>query len=363
MVRPALRHPKPQDAPIAAERLSVLIHEMANLLDGSLRCLELARRQVIAGAASGLASRPSGVAVDRIAASDDRGGTHDCAIPIVLSASAFSNPSVAPNQSKGDVERRLDVVHAGMSHMVSLLREMSGYSSDARSLLDDDDSQRGIAAGGGGGVGRGLSRGVPTLTEAVRHAADVLEPVAADDGIRVSICLPPVFESLAARGMFGVVASAIRNSIEAIQQGRLRNGSHGTSGTSRLNMAGAEDQSAGVAAIGSIDIVGGTMDHDTRAWLEITDDGIGPATTLEGDTERFFELGYTTKTGSSGIGLAVARDTVTRLGGVITLRPRDAKATLDAAQANEPIVCRGAVLRIEWPISKGCSSERAGGGP
>jgi hypothetical protein len=55
-LRPAARptggNPDPADAPFALERMSRLGHDLNNLLDGSMRCLSLARR-ALCGDASG----------------------------------------------------------------------------------------------------------------------------------------------------------------------------------------------------------------------------------------------------------------------------------------------------------------------
>lgn len=281
--------------------MTALVHELANLLDGTLRTLELARRQAHASAETSPSER---------------------AVPGQVPG------SVLP---RGDIGRRLDVVHTGMSHMVSLLREMSGFSSDARSLLAEPDPIPTSDTDDEHPAGRGLSRGVPTLAEAVNHAAEVLEPVAADLNIRIHVDLPTSFQRLAARGLFGVVAGAIRNAIESIEQARLSDGP----------APGSADAASGpISAGGAIQINGGMTDDQAGVWIEIADDGIGFPAASGLDPARCFEIGYTTKPGSSGIGLAVARDTVRRLGGTIALGPRDPGTPGR----------RGAVLRVEWPI-------------
>jgi len=255
------------------------------------------------------------------------------------------------------MERRLDVVHAGMSHMVSLLRELSGYAPDARSLLEPDSLSLDPRVIGQLGAGIGLSRGVPSLTEAVRHAAEVLEPVAADAAIQLSLSLPQTFDSLPARGMFSIVATALRNSIEAIRQRRASDApSNGQGADSSNGSITSPDR----ARFGTIDITGGILQQPTRAWIEVTDDGVGLSLRPGDHPDRFFDLGFTTKPNSSGIGLAVARDTVRRLGGSISLMQRT--CTLDTPRPPSQIhpEARGAVLRIEWPVSIPGSDQKGG---
>jgi signal transduction histidine kinase len=79
---------------------------------------------------------------------------------------------------------------------------------------------------------------------------------------------------------------------------------------------------------------------DGRTWYEITvtDDGIGPPSVSE--LSRVFDMGFTTKPGASGIGLAVARSVVQSMGGSVELLPAD---------TGQRAGRQGAVLRVRFP--------------
>lgn len=259
VVRPAGARVEACDAPHAANRLTTLAHELANLLDGSLRCLSKARRS---------AQEPSG------------------------------SPPV-------DICGRLDTIHAALVQMSDLIRAFSAG-------LDGGV----IGSCTGGQTRLFLDAGCASLSDAVGHAAEVMRPLAEDRGITLDVELDPRLDGVAACSMYRVVADAIRNSVEAIARVRGK--------------AGGAIQITGVLAESA---AGGSV------VLEIIDDGIGPGLPPE-DGEAYFDFGFTTKPGGSGIGLAIAKEVVAELGGSIGLRAR--RSVSEKGRT-------GAVLRIEFP--------------
>jgi signal transduction histidine kinase len=167
-----------------------------------------------------------------------------------------------------------------------------------------------------------LSRARPvTLGEAILHAVDVVAPLAQRHQVAVSTKLCDLGTASPAGGLYTVVLNGLMNAIEAI-------GRRGGQGWVCVELN--EIQAPGNIAYGK----------DSRDWFElsITDDGIGPPGIS--DLSRVFDMGFTTKTGASGIGLAVARSVVQGMGGSIEL--------LNAAEKEHP-TRRGAILRVRFP--------------
>ncbi len=269
--------PDGADAPFAAARLSALTHELANLLDGSMRCLGLAQRS--------------------LGASPERG------------AAAAASPELA---------RRLDTVHAALTQMAELVRSaMAGVGPDAR-------------------LGRrpGLVDAW-SLDDALRHAAEVMTPIAHDAGITISLDIDPGAGSTRCGAIYAPVAAAVRNAVESIQ--RTGRGRGHISITARVAPSEADRPTPTII-------------------IEIADDGAGPPPLPAGEEGRVFDLGFTTKSArgprrratdpAAGIGLAMVRDVVASLGGSVRLQARPEG---------------GAVLRMSYPMKAGCTKKKPGG--
>jgi signal transduction histidine kinase len=151
-----------------------------------------------------------------------------------------------------------------------------------------------------------------TLGEAVQHAADVLAPLAARHQAAVRVYLAPAHGAMPAGALYTVILNALQNAVESIAR---RGGPGSVEVTLRPEPAAA------------------TYGRDARDWfcLEITDDGAGPPA----DPARCFDLGFSTKPGGSGVGLAVARNVVRGMGGSIEIVPAPGG--------------RGATLRVRFP--------------
>lgn len=242
---PVVVHSTPHDPAKASEetirRAQVLIHELANLVDGSLRLIDLARQS------------------------------------IVEAQQHHADPAHAL--------RHLEGAHAAMSHIAALVR--SAYLPARRD------------------AGIGADPPPPSsLASAITSAVDVLAARARSRGIEINLELDATTRAVPADEVYAVVSNAVRNSIEAIGQ----NG--------RIDVCARID--------------------DGHVLLEVLDNGVGPPA----DPPRAFELGYSTKPGSSGIGLALAGEVITELRGIIELLPRS------LSNPERP----GAILRARYPI-------------
>lgn len=245
--RAAVIHAAPADASRASDeavrRAQTLIHELAGLIDGSLRLIDLARHAI---------------------------------------ASPETNDA-----EPTDALRHLESAHAAMSHIAALVR--SAYRPSPR------DIHAGVLA----------AHNTPiSLASAINSAADALLPRARSHGIQIILDADATTRGVPADEIYAVVSNAIRNSIESIGQ------------SGRIEVRARVDSG--------------------RVNLEILDDGVGPPA----DAARAFELGFSTKPGSSGVGLALAAEVITELQGTIELLPRG------LPEPNRP----GAILRATYPI-------------
>lgn len=221
------------------DRVQALIHELANLVDGSLRMLESARR------------------------------------------SLASHQREQPESET--ILRNVDGAHAALSHIAALVRSAQP-SSEPRLIASQE------APG--------------TLHSAIRSALELLKPAASSRNIVLESEIDATVRGIPADEIYAVISNGVRNAMEAIRS------------VGRITVRARVERSEVV--------------------LEILDDGVGPPK----DNERAFELGYSTKPGSSGVGLALAREVITELRGVIELLPRG----LDVP--GRP----GAILRATYPV-------------
>ena len=149
-------HPAAEDGPFAVERLTALSHDLGNLLDGSMRCLGLARR----------ALDPRVHAVG--------GAQIDAAVRQIQTVYAA-------------MERMSDLVNAAMRSSASVVASPA------------------------------LSPTHPvTLGEAVQHAADVLTPEAQDNRITIRVNVDEPVGAAPVGPMYPVILNGLRNAVEAI---------------------------------------------------------------------------------------------------------------------------------------------------
>ncbi len=146
--------PEPVDAPFALERLNVLVHELSNLLDGSLRCLSQARQAV------GVTLQVHGAGLE--------GAAHHLEVV------------------QESLRRMADLVKGALSSSVPL-----GFP--------------GLA-----------SASTITLGAAAAHAIDVLTPQANEAGTVLRAELPPDLAETPAGPLYGVILNALRNALESV---------------------------------------------------------------------------------------------------------------------------------------------------
>ncbi len=140
------------------------------------------------------------------------------------------------------------------------------------------------------------------LGEIVEHAARNLAPVARVQEIDLHVETSHEASRFPAGQLYPVLANGLRNAIESI----------GSNGAVTL----------------SADVVGDELE------VRIADDGAGVPDDLPRDGDGLVAPGVSTKPHGQGLGLAISRDIVRAMGGVIRL------------ESNEP---RGAVLLIRLP--------------
>jgi signal transduction histidine kinase len=272
--RTVVRPPTPSgpdgvDSAYVATRLTTLTHELANLLDGSLRVIGLARRS--------------------------------------LDTSNSQSGPVCPEI----LARHLATVTAAMIQMAELVRESSLTVSDSGLL----SMRSGFGA-------------TSSVSEAIRHAVDVMSPLAEEFTISVDHDIAPGLENVVAGPIFVVVTNALRNSIESIQ----RNASRASGGEIHVRAWMQPGKTGHCITIEVLDNGEGLGRNSTHT-----------ASSSDHLSQSVFSLGFTTKPGNSGIGLSLCRDIVHQLGGTVELRnrPRDPQSGRG-----------GAVLSVCYPVPR-----------
>lgn len=136
----------------AADRLTVVAHELRNLLDGSIRCLGLAER------------------------------------------------SLAPREGDGadgdPARQRIETVRIALLRMTEIVQNAMHthvLSSSAEGVMSRIE-----------------------LGEAIFHAVDVLTPLASDRDIRIKACVSNGLVGVSAGPLYAVIVNGLQNSIEAI---------------------------------------------------------------------------------------------------------------------------------------------------
>ena len=270
-LRPAARptggNPDPADAPFALERMSRLGHDLNNLLDGSMRCLSLARR-ALCGDASG-------------------------------------------DTQIDDARRRVEVAYTALERMADLVHAaMKGSASVVGSP--------------------NLSPTRPiTLEDAISHAADVVGPEAEERGIDIQVTIAPEVAQAPAGPVYSVILNALRNALESIA--RACTAPPGTDAA-----GGSISVSASLKPVSASDDPGIDL-----ILIEVVDDGRGFI--APGDPNQAFDLGFTTKPGSLGIGLALSREVIREIGGMIELAHREGTRSRPRP---------GAILRVAYPVPR-----------
>lgn len=264
--RPALAPEDPSSGPLNADRLTVVAHELRNMLDGSMRWLGLAAAALPEGEVAGDA--------DRLCVAREQ----------ILTV-------------QGTLERMSSMVNAALrSRTVPIGSPLLGVSS------------------------------VVTLGMAIDHALDVVRPLAHERGVQVRVTIDPEAGGVPAGPLYTVVLNGVINAVQSIGRAAERD---------TLNPGGLVEVRAFRDRVHP-DIV-----------VDILDDGAGVDPSVRG--ERAFRHGVSTRADGHGIGLAISRQIVASLDGVISLADRE-----DREGSHRP----GAVLRVRFPIPDEAAGDR-----
>ncbi len=248
----------PSASPAAADQLTVLAHELSNMLDGSMRWLTLA---------------------------------------------AAAMPE-AQSRNQDELSRAREQIHT----VLSTLERMSGMVNAAM-------RSRSVP------IGSALLSvsSVTTMAMVIDHAVDVVGPLASASGVRIRVRIDPRAGRLPAGPIYTVVLNGLFNAVQSIAKATSRD---------------ALDPG------GLIEIIARVDPTREETIIEIFDDGAG--VDRRARNNRAFAHGLSTKNRHPGIGLAISRQIVEQLEGVITLTERE-----DRSGSRRP----GALLRVSIPLT------------
>ncbi len=245
-------------SPVTADQLTVLAHDLSNMLDGSMRGLTLA--------AAAMPEGEQGSSPDDLTKAREQIGT-------VLST----------------LERMSGMVNAAMrSKSVPIGSALLGVSEAVN------------------------------IAMAIDHAVDVVRPMASAAGASIKVRIDPRAGRLPAGPLYTVVLNALFNAVQSIG-----------------NATSVDSLDPG----GSIEIIARIDPKREETVIEVSDDGVG--LDAKARNNKAFRHGVSTKPEHSGIGLAMAKQIVEQLEGIITLMQRD-----DRESSTRP----GALLRVCVPI-------------
>lgn len=244
-------------------------------------------------------------AVERLAAlAHDLGNLLDGSLRWVVIARRSLETAKSDADQLGAVAKQLETVQAALERMADLI---SATMKASASVVGSPTLSHGI-----------------TLREAIEHAALVIMPLADERGIHVQVAISEDLDGMPAGPMYSVVLNGLRNAIESVIEAQ---------DVQHVRSGGVIEVSAGLAH--PMDTRGR---RHTLVAIEIKDDGRG---LTNGEAAgKAFELGYSSKPGGFGLGLALCREVVREMGGVIELSRRSDRPASGRA---------GAVLRINFP--------------
>ncbi len=244
-------------------------------------------------------------AIERIAAlSHELGNLLDGSLRWVAIARRSLETVASDTSQLRDVSKQLETVQGALERMGDLITAAMKASS---SVVGSPTLSCGIS-----------------LEDALQHAAQVILPQADERGITINLTIAPELHDLPAGPMYSVILNGLRNAVESVIE--AQDVLHTRSG-------GVIDLSASVNH--PMDTRG--RKH-TLVLIEIKDDGRG---LTNGEAAgKAFEFGYSSKPGGFGMGLALCREVMREMGGVIELGRRSDTPSSGRA---------GAVLRISFP--------------
>jgi len=230
-----------QEPSAARQGADALAHELANLLDGSLRHLGMA-------------------------------------------LTSLRQP--ATTEESDELVKRLEAASGAMHQMATLIHRWMSSPQSARHLFEQ----------------------AQTIGQMIDHAVRLLSPAANLRRIGIHVQMDKAAAVLSAGPLYPVIANALRNSIEAMEQAPM-------------------DDRPRVIKVAA-------MVRRQQLHITVTDTGPGLSDALT-DAHGCFAFGITTKQGGHGVGLRLSRDIARSLGGELEL-------------TNRPP--HGAVLTLRCPV-------------
>ena len=159
---------------------------------------------------------------------------------------------------------------------------------------------------------------VVSLGMAIDHALDVVRPLAAERGVQMSVTIDAEAGTAPAGPLYTVLLNGLMNAVQSIGRAAERDS---------LNPGGLVEVRAWVDRV-----------HN-EIVVDIADDGAGVDPRVRG--EAAFRHGVTTRADGHGIGLAISRQIVESMEGVISLADRE-----DREGSHRP----GAMMRVRVPV-------------
>ena len=219
--------------------------------------------------------------------------------------------------------RSLDTVHTSRDQLDGVSRQLDTIQGALERMADLITAAMKASSSVVGSPTLAPAHGI-TLKEAIEHAAQVVLPQAEERGITLEVSIASETHKMPAGPLYSVILNGLRNAVESVIEAQ---------DVQHTRTGGSVDIAASVTH--PIDTRGR---RHTLVVIEIRDDGRG---LTNGEAAgKAFELGYTSKPGGLGLGLALCREVVRELGGVIDLARRSDRTASGRA---------GAVLRISYP--------------
>lgn len=256
--------------PVQIDRVAALVHELDNLLDGSLRCVSLAVRT--------LNAQTGQVGLGEI----------------------------------DSVRHQLETAAKALERMAGLVHAaMRGRSFSIGSLTTENAP-------------------AVSLRDAIEHAADVMRLSAQQHHTAVHVDIDNMIADCPAGPIYSALLNGIKNAVESVAAA----GGRGTVNVTCRVEATSTSRSR----------TPGSAQHWVR--INVIDDGAGLARGVP--ASKLFDAGFTTKPDGHGIGLALTRSILERMGGHAELSPRD------DTSSRRP----GAVLTLRFPMHDEPAAER-----